>query len=135
MLEPVFRWLGEFPASKAISESLWMFAMIQAFHLVFPGSSCCAAKMILEAGKGMARIICWRLPYGLAAGPVAAGAAGWGAGAEVQAANNSDDARRAQALFIDFSSGSGCTRYSGRHRRVHQLRRVSAVRPAATRRA
>ena len=35
MLEPVFRWLGEMPASKAISESLWMFAMIQAFHLVF----------------------------------------------------------------------------------------------------
>ena len=35
MLEPLFRWLGDFPASKAISESLWIYPMIQAFHLVF----------------------------------------------------------------------------------------------------
>src|SRR5215207_2038806 len=71
-----------------------------------PGSSCCAAKMMFDAGNGIPRIICARLPYGLPVGPEGAGAAGGGAGAEVQAANNRDDASRAQALFIDVSSGS-----------------------------
>lgn len=35
MLEPFFRWLGDFQMSTAISESLWLYPTIQAFHLVF----------------------------------------------------------------------------------------------------
>ena len=35
MLEPFFRWLGAFEVSKAIGESLWIYPVIQAFHLVF----------------------------------------------------------------------------------------------------
>ena len=35
MLEPFFRWLGDFEVSKAIGESLWIYPTIQAFHLVF----------------------------------------------------------------------------------------------------
>lgn len=57
MLEPVFRWLGEMPASKAIGESLWMFAMIQAFHLVFL-AVLVGALLIVDLrllGRGMVR--------------------------------------------------------------------------------
>jgi hypothetical protein len=57
MLEPYFRWLGGLPASKAISESLWIFPMIQAFHLVFLviliGSLLIVDLRLL--GKGMVR--------------------------------------------------------------------------------
>ena len=35
MLEPFFLWLGEQPFSKGIGQSLWIFPMVQAFHLVF----------------------------------------------------------------------------------------------------
>lgn len=35
MLENFFLWLGEQPFSKGIGESLWIFPIVQAFHLVF----------------------------------------------------------------------------------------------------
>jgi len=35
MLEQFFLWMGDLPFSKAIGESLWIFPVIQAFHLVF----------------------------------------------------------------------------------------------------
>ena len=35
MLESSFVWLGELPISKFIGESLWIYPVIQAFHLVF----------------------------------------------------------------------------------------------------
>ncbi len=35
MLEGFFLWLGELPVSKAIGESIWIYPVIQAFHLVF----------------------------------------------------------------------------------------------------
>jgi hypothetical protein len=35
MLESYFMWLGELPVSKFIGESLWIYPVIQAFHLVF----------------------------------------------------------------------------------------------------
>lgn len=34
MLLPFFQWLGSLPMSKGISESNWIFAVIQALHLV-----------------------------------------------------------------------------------------------------
>jgi hypothetical protein len=34
MLLPVFEWLGSLAVSQAINESLWAFAVIQAFHLL-----------------------------------------------------------------------------------------------------
>jgi len=34
MLLPYFEWVNALPASVAINESLWLFAVIQAFHLV-----------------------------------------------------------------------------------------------------
>lgn len=34
MLEETFLWMGEWPISKAIGESLWIFPLVQAFHLV-----------------------------------------------------------------------------------------------------
>jgi hypothetical protein len=34
MLLPYFEWVNNLPASKFINESLWLFAVIQAFHLV-----------------------------------------------------------------------------------------------------
>jgi hypothetical protein len=34
MLLPMFEWLNSLPVSRAISESLWAFAVIQAFHLL-----------------------------------------------------------------------------------------------------
>jgi len=57
MLEPLFRWLGGLPASKAISESLWIFPMIQAFHLVFL-TILIGALLIVDLrllGRGMIR--------------------------------------------------------------------------------
>jgi uncharacterized SAM-binding protein YcdF (DUF218 family) len=35
MLENFFLWLGNQPFSKGIGESLWIFPIVQAFHLVF----------------------------------------------------------------------------------------------------
>jgi hypothetical protein len=35
MLYPVFEWLGSLAVSRAIGESLWIYPVIQAFHLVF----------------------------------------------------------------------------------------------------
>jgi hypothetical protein len=35
MLLPFFEWLGSLPASQAIGESLWIYPVVQAFHLVF----------------------------------------------------------------------------------------------------
>ena len=57
MLEPFFRWLGDFEASKAISESLWIYPTIQAFHLVFL-AILAGALLIVDLrllGKGMVR--------------------------------------------------------------------------------
>jgi hypothetical protein len=34
MLEPLFQWLNNLEISQAINQSLWAFAVIQAFHLV-----------------------------------------------------------------------------------------------------
>jgi hypothetical protein len=34
MLLPFFEWLGALPVSKAINESLWIYAFVQAFHLL-----------------------------------------------------------------------------------------------------
>src|SRR5688572_18537359 len=80
--------------------------------------------MMFEAGNGMACIIWARLAYGFAASPVAAGAAGSGAGADVQAANNRDEASRAQALFI----GSPQTRAASGNR-VGATKAFRASRP------
>lgn len=57
MLQPYFRWLGELPVSKAIGESLWIFPMIQAFHLVFL-TILIGALLIVDIrllGRGMVR--------------------------------------------------------------------------------
>jgi hypothetical protein len=35
MLYSVFEWLGSLPVSRAIGESLWIYPVVQAFHLVF----------------------------------------------------------------------------------------------------
>ena len=35
MLESSFEWIGNLAVSKAIGESLWIYPVIQAFHLVF----------------------------------------------------------------------------------------------------
>jgi hypothetical protein len=35
VLENFFVWLGELPVSKAIGESIWIYPVVQAFHLVF----------------------------------------------------------------------------------------------------
>jgi ABC-type bacteriocin/lantibiotic exporter with double-glycine peptidase domain len=35
MLESSFEWLGNLPVSKFIGESLWIYPVVQAFHLVF----------------------------------------------------------------------------------------------------
>lgn len=35
MLQPFFEWLGSLPASQAIGASIWIYPLIQAFHLVF----------------------------------------------------------------------------------------------------
>ena len=34
MLQPFFEWLNNLAVSRAINESLWIFAVVQAFHLV-----------------------------------------------------------------------------------------------------
>jgi cytochrome bd-type quinol oxidase subunit 2 len=33
-LQPFFQWLNELPVSKGINESNWIYAVVQAFHLV-----------------------------------------------------------------------------------------------------
>ena len=35
MMENFFVWLGDLPVSRAIGESIWIYPVIQAFHLVF----------------------------------------------------------------------------------------------------
>ena len=35
MLEPFFMWLNNLAVSKAIGESIWIFPLVQAIHLVF----------------------------------------------------------------------------------------------------
>lgn len=35
MLEPMFQWISELAVSKAIGESLWIYPLVQAVHLVF----------------------------------------------------------------------------------------------------
>jgi len=35
MLEPMFQWISELAVSRAIGESLWIYPMVQAIHLVF----------------------------------------------------------------------------------------------------
>ncbi len=35
MLEPLFEWISTLSVSQAIGESLWMYPLIQAIHLVF----------------------------------------------------------------------------------------------------
>jgi hypothetical protein len=35
MLEPYFQWLNDLAVSKAIGESIWIFPLVQAIHLVF----------------------------------------------------------------------------------------------------
>jgi len=57
MLEPYFRWLGGIPIGKQISESLWAYPTIQAFHLVFL-AVLVGALLIVDLrllGRGMIR--------------------------------------------------------------------------------
>ena len=57
MLEPYFRWLGSFAVGKQISESLWAYPTIQAFHLVFL-AVLVGALLIVDLrllGRGMIR--------------------------------------------------------------------------------
>src|SRR5688572_12692343 len=35
MLEPLFQWISSLPVSKAIGESIWIYPLVQAIHLVF----------------------------------------------------------------------------------------------------
>jgi hypothetical protein len=35
MLEPFFNWLGALPISQFIGQSIWIFPLVQAIHLVF----------------------------------------------------------------------------------------------------
>jgi hypothetical protein len=35
MLEPFFQWMNDLTVSKAIGESIWIFPLVQAIHLVF----------------------------------------------------------------------------------------------------
>ena len=35
MLEPFFQWMNDLAVSKAIGESIWIFPLVQAIHLVF----------------------------------------------------------------------------------------------------
>jgi len=35
MLEPFFQWMNDLAVSKAIGESIWIFPLVQAVHLVF----------------------------------------------------------------------------------------------------
>jgi hypothetical protein len=57
MLESTFMWLGELPVSKAIGESLWIYPVVQAFHLVFL-AVLVGAVLIVDLrllGRGMIR--------------------------------------------------------------------------------
>jgi hypothetical protein len=57
MLESFFLWLGELPFSKFIGESIWIYPMIQAFHLVFL-AILAGAVLIVDLrllGQGMVR--------------------------------------------------------------------------------
>jgi hypothetical protein len=35
MLQPFFQWMNDLPVSKAIGESIWIFPVVQAVHLLF----------------------------------------------------------------------------------------------------
>jgi cytochrome bd-type quinol oxidase subunit 2 len=57
MLQGFFAYLGELPVSKAIGESLWIYPMIQAVHLVFL-AILIGALLIVDLrllGRGMIR--------------------------------------------------------------------------------
>ena len=57
MLYPVFEWLGSLAVSRAIGESLWIYPVIQAFHLVFLAILVGALLMVdlRLLGRGMIR--------------------------------------------------------------------------------
>jgi hypothetical protein len=57
MLEDFFLWLGQLPVSKGIGESLWIYPVVQAFHLVFL-AILVGAVLIVDLrllGRGMTR--------------------------------------------------------------------------------
>jgi hypothetical protein len=57
MLQGFFTYLGELPVSKAIGESLWIYPMVQAVHLVFL-AILIGALLIVDLrllGRGMIR--------------------------------------------------------------------------------
>lgn len=57
MLYSVFEWLGSLAVSRAIGESLWIYPVIQAFHLVFL-AILVGALLIVDLrllGRGMTR--------------------------------------------------------------------------------
>ena len=57
MLQPFFEWMGSLPVSKAIGESLWIYPVVQAFHLVFL-TILIGALLIVDLrllGRGMIR--------------------------------------------------------------------------------
>ena len=57
MLEPFFEYLGNLPVSKAIGESLWIYPLVQAVHLVFL-AILIGALLIVDLrllGRGMIR--------------------------------------------------------------------------------
>ena len=35
MLQPYFQWMNDLAVSKAIGESIWIYPLVQAIHLVF----------------------------------------------------------------------------------------------------
>ena len=35
MLEPFFQWMNDLAVSKAIGESIWIYPLVQAIHLLF----------------------------------------------------------------------------------------------------
>src|SRR5687768_361705 len=57
MLQPFFEWLNNLPFSKAIGESLWIYPVVQAVHLVFL-AVLVGAVLIVDIrllGRGMIR--------------------------------------------------------------------------------
>ena len=57
MLYPFFEWLGSFALGRAIGESLWIYPVVQAFHLVFL-AILVGALLIVDLrllGRGMIR--------------------------------------------------------------------------------
>src|SRR5687767_11184973 len=57
MLEPLFEWISMLPVSRAIGESLWIYPLVQAIHLVFL-AMLAGAVLIVDLrllGSGMTR--------------------------------------------------------------------------------